>query len=101
MKLKIHKSYRLVVAVCDSELVGKKFEEGNKTLDVRENFYSGEGSQNIEEKELIEMMEDLSREDATFSIIGEKSVSCALKAGIIRREGIKKVSGISFALVLM
>ncbi len=39
MYLKIHKSYRNVVALCDAELIGKKFEEGNMQLYLRENFY--------------------------------------------------------------
>ena len=98
MYIKIHKAYRNVIAVCDSELIGKKFEEGIKVLDVRENFYKGELKT---EKEVIEIMEDFIKEDATFSIIGKKSVSAAIKASIISQEGIKKVAGIPFSLVLL
>jgi hypothetical protein len=98
MLLKVHKAYRIVVAVCDSEIAGKRFEEGIKILDIRENFYKGDEK---EEKDVIEMMNDLAMEDATFNIVGEKSVQAALKAGIISREGIKTVSGIPFALVLI
>ena len=39
--IKVHNSYRSVVAVADSDLLGKRFEEGIKQLDVRENFYNG------------------------------------------------------------
>ena len=98
MLIKFHKSYRLVVAVCDSELLGKKFKEGIKMLDVRESFFNGEET---EEKEALELMKDFAREDATFNIIGRASVQAALKAGLISKEGIKKVSGIPFALVLL
>ncbi len=98
MLLKIHKSYRGVVAVCDSELLGKKFEEGQKILEVRESFYNGE---EIKEKKMIELMSDLAKEDATFNIIGKNSVNAALKAGIISKKGIKKVQGVPFALVLL
>lgn len=98
MLIKIHKAYRTVVAVCDSEIIGKKFEEGIKQLDVRENFYKGEDKS---EPELIEMIKDLAMEDATFNIVGKNSVSCALKAGIISQEGIKTVQGIPLALVLL
>jgi hypothetical protein len=98
MLLKVHKAYRIVVAVCDSEIAGKRFEEGIKILDIRENFYKGDEK---EEKDVIELMKDWAMEDATFNIIGEKSVQAALKAGIISREGIKTVSGIPFALVLI
>ena len=98
MFIKIHKSYRNIVAVCDSDLLGKRFEEGNKLLDVRESFYKGE---EITEKELLQVMKDFIREDATFNIIGKEAIACALKAGIISEKGVKKVAGIPFALVLM
>lgn len=98
MLIKIHKSYRLVVAVCDSELLGKKFKEGIKMLDARESFFNGEEK---EEAEAIALMKAYSVEDATFNIIGKKSCETALKAGLISKEGIKKVSGIPFALVLL
>ena len=37
--IKITKSYRDVVAVCDSELLGKTFEEGNFHLNVKVDFF--------------------------------------------------------------
>jgi len=98
MLIKIHNSYRQIVAICDSDLLGKTFEQGNRILDVRESFYNGEEKSELE---LIELMENLAREDATFNIIGKQSVQAAVKAGIISKEGIKKVSNIPFALVLM
>jgi len=98
MLLKIHKAYRDVVAVCDSELLGKYFEEGIKQLDIRENFYNGEKKS---EKELIELLKDLAMEDSTFNIVGKKSCDCAIKAGIISKHGIKTVSGVPFSLVLL
>lgn len=98
ISIKIHQSYRQVVAVCDSEILGKKFEEENKILDLRENFYKGEEKS---EKEAIEILQDLAKEDSTFNIVGEKSIQAALKSGIISKEGIKKVQGIPFALGLL
>ena len=98
MLIKIHKSYRIIVAVCDKELLGKKFEQGIRQLDVRESFYNGEQK---EEKEMTELMKNLAREDATFNIVGKKSTETALKAGIISKEGIMKVQGVPFALDLL
>ncbi len=98
MLIKIHKAYRAVVAVCDSEILGKKFEEGIKQLDVRENFYNGEKKT---ESEMIDIMRDLAMEDSTFNLVGKKTISCALKAGLISQEGVKHVSGVPFALVLL
>src|SRR3989338_9010847 len=96
--IKVHKTYRLVVAVCDAELLGKKFEEGNKALEITESFFNGE---EVDEKKLAELISDLAREDATFNIAGKSSVNCALKCGIISKAGIKKVQCVPFALVLL
>ena len=43
MYVKIHKSKdRNIIAVCDEELIGKSFSEGNLVLDINERFYKGE-----------------------------------------------------------
>jgi hypothetical protein len=98
MLVKIHRSYRLVVGICDKELLGRKFEEGRKVLEVSENFYNGE---EMNEEEVSAKMADLAKEDATFNIVGEKSISLALDCGIISSDGVKKIRGIPFALVLL
>ena len=98
MYIRIIKSYREVVAICDSELLGKKFEEGIFQLDVKEDFYKGE---KIEETRAIEILQEMIKEDATFNIVGEKSTRAALKAGIISKESIRKIQGIPFALILI
>lgn len=97
MLIKIHKSYRYVVAICDSDLLGKKFEEGNMTLEVG-TFFEGEEKS---ESEASEIIKDASREDATFNIVGEKATQLALKVGIIGKEGIRKIQGIPIALTLL
>jgi hypothetical protein len=96
--INVIKSYRDVVTVCDSELLGKKFEEGKFQLDVKENFYKGK---EVSKEDASKIIQDMSKEDATFNIVGENAVKLALKAGIIKEEGIKKIQGVPFALVLM
>ena len=98
MLIKIIKTYRDVVAVCDKELIGKKFEEGTFQLEVKENFFNGDETS---EEKAIDIMKQMSMKDSTFNIVGEKSVNTAIKAGIISMEQIKKIQGIPFALVLM
>lgn len=98
MLIKIHKSYRDVVAICDTELLGKYFAEGKSQLDVKESFFSGD---EVSEEKAIEIMQSFNQEDATFSIVGENSIQSALKAGIINKKGIKKIQGIPCALVLL
>ena len=98
MLIKIIKTYRDVVAVCDANLLGKKFEEGKFQLDVKESFFNGEKTS---EEEVVSIMKQMSVEDSTFNIIGEKSVNAAVKAGIISKHGIKKIQGIPFAIILI
>jgi hypothetical protein len=98
MFVKIIRSYRDTVAVCDSELIGRKFEENDFQLDLKESFYKGK---EVSGEKLAEIFEDMIREDATFNIVGGKSIAIAIKCGIISEEGIKKVQGIPFALILL
>ncbi|MBX4196311.1 DUF424 family protein [Candidatus Pacearchaeota archaeon] len=98
MYIKIHRSYRNVVALADKELVGKKFEEGKRQLDVRENFYK---DKEVTEAEAVKMLQLQAQEDATFNIVGKKSIEAAIKAGIIAREGVATIKGIPFTLVLL
>lgn len=91
-------SCRNVVAVCDKELLGKRFEEGKFQLDIKESFYKGE---EVDEEEAIRIMRIMSREDATFNIVGKDSVCTAMKAGVIEDEGIGEIQGIPFALILL
>lgn len=98
MLVKIHNSYRNVVAICDSNLIGKTFEEGKKYLFVNPNFYQGEEK---DEKQVLEIIEKGSAEDYTFNIVGEESVNLALKSGIIREEGVTRIQGTPIALILL
>ncbi len=98
MIIKIHKSYRDVIAICDSELLGKKFEEGKIQLDLTGEFFNGEEKN---EGKIMEIIENAAKEDATFNIVGEKAVQLALKACIISKKGIKKIQGIPMALRLL
>lgn len=98
MHIKVHESYRNVVALCDSDLIGKKFEEGKMQLDVRENFFRGE---EVAEKEAAGILKEQMLEDATFNIVGEKSVNLAISVGLIAKNSIGKVQGIPFALILL
>ena len=98
MLVNVIKSYRIVVAVWDEELLGKKFESETAQLDVKESFYKGE-EKSFEET--IELMKSLSREDATFNIVGEKSVAAAIESGIIGKENVDSVAGIPYVLILI
>jgi hypothetical protein len=98
MQIKIHEAYRKIAALTDSDLIGKSFEEGIKTIKISENFFKGDEKT---EGEIIEILKDLNKEDAIFTIVGEKSIECALKAEIIKPEGILTIENIPIALGLL
>jgi uncharacterized protein len=98
MFVKIHKSYREVIAICDSNLIGKTFEEEKFQLDVKESFFKGK---EVDQETLIEIMRARAMEDSTFNIIGKESIETAIKAGIITKESVKKVQDIPFSLLLL
>ena len=97
MLFKVHKATRLAVAVCDSNLIGKKFEEGKRQLDLTGKFFQGEEKTKEELKELLDFYK---KEDACFNLVGKESCNVALEIGLISKEGISKISGIPFSLVL-
>ena len=98
MFIKVIRSYRDVVAVCDSSILGKTFEQGDFQLNIKESFYKGE---EVSEEKAVEIMKSMSKEDSTFNIAGEESVNAAIKAGIISQESVGEIQGIPFALVLL
>ncbi|MBX4212338.1 DUF424 family protein [Candidatus Pacearchaeota archaeon] len=98
MYIKIHRSYRNVVALADKEIIGKKFEEGKRQLDVRENFYK---DKEVTHEEAVKILQLQSVEDATFNIVGKKSIAAAIEAGIASQESISVIKGIPFTLILV
>ena len=97
MFLKVIEAYRDVVALCDENLIGKKFHEDKFQLDLKESFFKED---KISEEKAIEILKDMQKEDATFNIVGKESTNTAIKAGIISKEDIKKIDGIPFAIIL-
>ena len=97
MHIKIHESYRTIVAVADNDLIGKTFEEGIKQIEVRSNFFEGEEKN---KEEIIKILQEMNQEDAIFNIVGKESVQTALEAGIIKEHGIIKIDKVPVALGL-
>lgn len=91
MIVKVHNSENgTVVAVCDSDLIGKKFEEGNLQLDLTSDFYKG---QEKSEKEIG----DLLRNAYIINVVGKKSVELAIKEKVIDESSVKKIANIHYS----
>ena len=91
MIVKIHKDdySRIVLAVCDSDLLGKKFEDDNKQLDLTSDFYNGEEKTEQEAG-------DLMRNAYIINLVGEKCIGLAIKEGSIDENSIVKMKDIPF-----
>ena len=96
MIAKVHKTDdgRRIVAICDKELIGKKFEEKNMQLDLSSDFYKGEEKN---EKEAIELIKG----SYLVNIVGEKSVCFAKKVGIVDKSRIMKIKNIPHAQAIL
>jgi len=97
MHIKIHESYRKVVALADSDIIGKTFTEGIKQIEVRPSFFQGD---KISKQEALKTLQEMDQEDATFYIVGKEAVETALEAGIIQKHGITNIDNIPVALGL-
>jgi uncharacterized protein len=97
MLFKIHKATRIAVAVCDSDLIGKKFEEENKQLDLTTTFFQGEEKT---KEEILELLDFYAKEDACFNIVGKESCDTALECGLIAEESVSEIDGIPFGIIL-
>lgn len=98
MQIKIHEGYRKTVALVDSELIGKTFKQDIRQIKIKEGFFKEEEK---DKQEIIRILKDMQKEDATFNIVGKESVETALEAGIIDKKGIIKIDSIPIALVLL
>jgi hypothetical protein len=92
MIVKVHKKDgRTMVAVCDDELLGKKFEEDNKQLDLTSDFYKGD---RYTDKQLVG---DMIRNADVINLVGTISVSLGIEEGLIEKEHIINIQGIPHA----
>jgi len=84
---------KVIIAVCDSDIIGKEFREGELTLNLDEKFYKGEI---VSKKELNQALLDAD----IVNISGKKSVACAVDLGYIDTETIIFINGIPHAQIL-
>lgn len=92
--VKIHRSGdSAVVCLCDSNLIGRKFSEGDLNLEVSKRFYEGKEMEK-------EMMAGILKECKNLNIVGKKSIEFALKCKKINKRNIIKIKNIPHAIVV-
>jgi len=76
-----------IVALCDENILGKKFSENGLVLDLSSNFYKGEI---MEDNKILELLKDVYITNAS----GDESVRLLLKNKFVEKENIIKIKGI-------
>lgn len=95
MLVKIHKrENKAVVAVCDSDLIGRKFEEGGRQLDLSGDFYRGEERDDKEVGDLI-------RNADIVNLVGPNAVRIGLQEEVITQDHIITIAGIPHAQAII
>ena len=84
----------VVLAVCDSELIEKVFEEGELILEVRINFY---GSDTCDERKLREMCKDAT----IINAVGKKCISVLIEEGLIDKDKVLRIGGVPHAQMVL
>lgn len=82
-----------VFAACDEEIVGKTFEENGTKILVSESFYKDEV---VSEEEFAKRI----REQSVLNLIGEKTVSIAVREGLVDVDYVITVAGVKHAQVV-
>ena len=83
----------LLVAACDKDLVGKRFEEDGLSLKITEQFYKGKETT---EADLIAALQR-----ATIAnLVGKRTIQCALDNAIIDEACVIVIEGVPHAQLL-
>jgi hypothetical protein len=85
---------KLILAICDTELLGKKFIDDGKQLDLSSDFYNGKKTT---EKELRAMV----KKAYILNIVGKKSVEFAISQGLVAKEHTASIKNIPYAQALL
>jgi len=94
MIAKLHKTIegRAVLALCDKDIIGKRFEEGNIQIDLSSEFYKGQ------EKTGEEVLDIIKKERVNIlNVVGEKSVRFFTDKGLISKEHTIRIKNIPHA----
>lgn len=93
MIVKINRAHgREVVAICDEEILGKKFEQDDRQLDLSSSFYQGKKAEDSQVEEIMKVSDDL-------NLVGEKTISMAKRLGVIDDDNVRRIADIPYAQV--
>ena len=82
-----------LVAVCEAELLGESFENGELSLTVNEEFYDGAEA---DEEAVVNSLANCS----VANIVGTKAVEIAIEHGFVEEENVLDLGGTRHAQLL-
>jgi len=85
---------RLVLAVCDSDILGKKFENEHRQLDLSSDFYAGE---ELTHDEVLGLM----KKAYILNLVGKSSVGLGIETGLVDKDNIDEINNVPYAQVLV
>jgi len=96
MIVKFHKvrDGKKIIAICDEDLFGKKFEDKKLQLDLSSDFYKGK---KMPEEDIIKFLSGA----YIINLVGEKSINLGLKQGLIDKGNIIYVKKIPHAQAVL
>jgi len=83
----------IMVAVCDTELIGKSFEDRGLFLKITESFYKGEEAT---EREVVTFL----KHATIANLVGKRAIKCALDNDFIEEANVIFVAGVPHAQIV-
>lgn len=83
----------LLVSVCDADILGETFEDGDVSITVTESFYGGD---RCDEGEVVDSLERA----AVANLVGVQTVELAIEAGIVDERHVLEIGATRHAQVL-
>ncbi len=82
----------VMVAACDSDLLGKTFEEGDYLLQVAPEFYE---DVKVNKETFLSHL----GQATIINLVGKTVIDYAIEAGIVDEDGVIKISGVPHAQI--
>ncbi len=83
----------VLLAICDSELLGKTLREGKIVFQVKEDFYKGA---KVDVDEAICLIEN----STIVNMVGKNVVKKAIERGYVHPEAVLKIEGVPHAQIV-
>lgn len=84
---------KVLLAVCDCELLGRTLREGKIVFHVKNEFYNGR-------KATVEEAVELINNSTIVNLVGKNCVENAIKKGYVHPEAVIKIEGVPHAQIV-